>query len=219
MDHFQRMQGTKDTNKTAFSENTDTVLNQGSNLDRSFTTIFVVFFIFLSLVLIIHSANQWNDVEENYQINMVRSVDSFVVQASITSKASIHVNQLFANTYQNELINLINRDDSDLQLQQKINKAFFNLTGYMLVDRKGDLLFQHGPLLAQNEALLIKTSANKSDLSSRFFAHYYGEQGGFYSISWFEHDNQLYGFIVRRPFNKFSEMIYNGGFDGYQLAL
>ncbi|OUS41372.1 hypothetical protein A9R00_01260 [Oleispira antarctica] len=223
------MQGTKDTNKTAFSENTDTIskqnLNQGPgqelSQDRPFTTIFVVFFVFLSLVLIIHSANQWNDVEENYQINMVRSVDGFVAQASITSRASIHVNQLFAHTYQNELIKLISQNNADnqLQLQQKMAKTFFDLTGYMLVDRKGNLLFQHGPLLAQNEAQLIKTSANKSDLSSRFFAHYYGEQGGFYSISWFEHTDQHYGFIVRRPFNKFSEMIYNGGFDGYQLAL
>ena len=219
------MQGTKDTNKTAFSENTDTNsaqdLNQGSGQDRSFTTIFVVFFVFLSLVLIIHSANQWNDVEENYQTNMVRSVDSFVVQASLTSKASIHVNQLFAHTHQNELIELISQSNSDnqLRLQQKMDKTFFNLTGYMLVNRKGDLLFQHGPLLAQNESLLIKKSVNNTDLNSRFFAHYYGEQGGFYSISWFEHNNKQYGFIVRRPFNKFSEMIYNGGFDGYQLAL
>ena len=225
MDRFQRMQGTKDTNKTAFSENTDTNsaqdLNQGSGQDRSFTTIFVVFFVFLSLVLIIHSANQWNDVEENYQTNMVRSVDSFVVQASLTSKASIHVNQLFAHTHQNELIELISQSNSDnqLRLQQKMDKTFFNLTGYMLVNRKGDLLFQHGPLLAQNESLLIKKSVNNTDLNSRFFAHYYGEQGGFYSISWFEHNNKQYGFIVRRPFNKFSEMIYNGGFDGYQLAL
>ena len=133
MDRFQRMQGTKDTNNTAFSKSTDTLSSQessqGARQDSSFTTIFVVFFVFLSLVLIIHSVNQWNDVEKNYQINMVRSVDSFVVQASLTSKASIHVNQLFAHTYQDELIKLISHNDPEnqLQIQQKMNKTFFKV--------------------------------------------------------------------------------------------
>ncbi|MBL4797290.1 MAG: EAL domain-containing protein [Oleispira sp.] len=221
MDRFQSMLGTKDSNNTAFSRSTDTNSTQGLSQDRSFTTIFVVFFIFLSLVLIIHSWHQWNEAEKNYQTNMIRSVDSFVAQASITAKASIHVNQFFANTYKSDLIKLITQTDSDhqLQLRQKINKTFFDLTGYMLVDDKGELLFLEGPLLAGNEAQLIKKSSSNSDHSSRFFALHYGEQGGFYSITWFEHNTKQYGFIVRRPYNKFSEIIYNGGFEGYQLAL
>lgn len=216
-DRFRSMQGLKNFHKTAFSKRTDTHLDQ----DKSFTTIFVVFFVFLSLVLIVHSWHQWNEAEKQYQVNMTRSVDTFVTQASISSKASIHVNQLFSNTHQNDLMKLITQSDSDnqFQLRQKMNKTFFNLTGFMLVDSKGNLLFVDGPLLAENEALLVKKSAANSNYTSRFFAHHYGEQGGFYSISWFEHKNKSYGLIVRRSYNKFSEIIYNGGFEGYELAL
>jgi hypothetical protein len=158
------MQGTKDSNNTAFLKSTDTNSIQGLNQDKSFTTIFVVFFIFLSLVLIIHSWHQWNEAENNYKANMTRSVDSFVAQASISSTASIHVNQLFASTHKNDLIKLTTDTDSDhqLQLRQKMNQAFFNLTGYMLVDGKGNLIFQEGPVLAENEALLIKKSIDES---------------------------------------------------------
>jgi diguanylate cyclase (GGDEF)-like protein/PAS domain S-box-containing protein len=215
------MQGTKDSNNTAFLKSTDTNSIQGLNQDKSFTTIFVVFFIFLSLVLIIHSWHQWNEAENNYKANMTRSVDSFVAQASISSTASIHVNQLFASTHKNDLIKLTTDTDSDhqLQLRQKMNQAFFNLTGYMLVDGKGNLIFQEGPVLAENEALLIKKSIDESSHRSQFFAHHYGEQGGFYSISWFQHTDQEYGLIVRRSYNTFSQLIYNGGFEGYELAL
>ena len=215
------MQGDKENNKTAFSGGIDAGLKSQSSLDKSFTTIFVVFFVFLSLVLVVHSWHQWHDAEQHYQINMVRSVDSFVAQASITSKASIHVNQLFASTNKDDLIRLITDRDSDnqFQLRQKVSKSFFNLTGFMLVDDKGSLLFLDGPLLSENEAQLIKDSTANTDFSSRFFAHHYGEEGGFYSISWFENNDNKYGFIVRRPYNKFSAIIYNGGFDGYQLAL
>lgn len=213
------MQGTKDFKQTAFSKSTDTNLTQGLSQDKTLTTIFVVFFIFLSLVLSIHSGHQWNDAEKNYQINMIRSVDGFVAQASITSKASIYVNQLFANTYQNKLIDLISNSSLDNPFQKKINNTFFNISGYMLVDRKGDILFQDGPILAKNEPLLIKESVNDKKSNNHFFAHHYGKQGGFYSISWFEHDEQLYGFIIRRPYDKFSEIIYKGGFEGYQLIL
>lgn len=211
------MQGSLDSNNTAFSERTDTSLIQ----DKSFTTIFVVFFVFLALVLTIHSWHQWNDAESNFKIDMTRSVDSFVAQASITAKASIHVNQLFANIHKEELIDLLDSKSSQnqFQLRQKMNKAFFNLTGYMLVDKKGELLFVDGPLLSERETSLVQRSAIDSNFNNNFFAHHYGEQGGFYSISWFQHDDQPYGFIVRRPYNKFSAIIYNGGFDGYQLAL
>ncbi len=89
----------------------------------------------------------------------------------------------------------------------------------MLVNDKGDLLFIDGPLLAESEEKAIKNSIINRDHSSHFFAHHYGDNGGFYSISWFTQDDQPYGFIVRRPYNKFSALIYNGGFNGYQLAL
>lgn len=211
------MQGSLDSNNTAFSERTDT----SSIQDKSFSTIFMVFFIFLALVLTIHSWHQWNDAENDYKVDMTRSVDSFVAQASITAKASIHVNQLFADIHKEELINLLKSKDSrsQFQLRQKMNKAFFNLTGYMLVDGNGKLLFIDGPLLSETEGKLVQESVVESNASNHFFAHYYGEQGGFYSISWFMHQGENYGFIVRRPYNKFSAIIYNGGFDGYQLAL
>ncbi len=206
-----------DINKNAASDSTDTQLS----LDKSFSTIFMVFFVFLALVLIAHSWRQWNEAEKNYQIDMSRTVDSFVAQASITAKASIHVNQVFSNIHKEELVSLIHENSSKVQydLRQDMNKTFFNLTGYMLVDTQGELLFLEGPLLSENEALLIKKSSHKRENSSSFFAHHYGDNGGFYSISWFEFKNESYGFIVRRPYNNFSSIIFNGGFLGYELAL
>ena len=215
------MQGPIDTgvtsNKNAISNSTDTQ----SSLDKSFLTIFMVFFVFLALVLIAHSWRQWNEAEKDYIVDMSRTVDSFVAQASITAKASIHVNQVFSSIHKNDLVSLINQNDSDAQynLRQKMNKTFFNLTGYMLVNSKGELLFMDGPLLSEKEAQLIKQSSYKRKNTSSFFTHHYGESGGFYSINWFEHQNTSYGFIIRRPYNKFSEIIFNGGFPGYKLAL
>lgn len=217
MEYPLSMQGPKDSGKTSYSDNTDINLSQ----NKSFFTIFVVFFVFLSLVLTAYSWRQWNEAAKNYQLDMTRTVDSFVAQASITAKASIHVNQIFSQIHKDTLISLINKPDSKIQynLRQEMNKNFFNLTGYMLVDESGNLLFLDGPLLAENETLLIKKSTSNNDRSSRFFAHHYGDNGGFYSISWMTQDNQSYGFIVRRPYNKFSALIYEGGFPGYQLAL
>ncbi len=208
--------GTQSQNST-ISDSKDTQLSQ----DKSFTTIFAVFFIFLSLVLVAHTWRQWNEAKINYHLDMSRTVDSFVAQASITAKASIHVNQVFSNIHKDTLIQLIHNNDPKLQyaLRQEVNKTFFNITAYMIVNTKGDLLFIDGPLLAENEESLIKKSANKSVSTSSFFAHHYGEDGGFYSINWFDHQDQVYGFIVRRPYNKFSAIIYNGGFPGYQLSL
>lgn len=206
-----------DSNNNANSDSTDTQ----SSLDKSFSTIFMVFFVFLALVLTAHSWRQWNEAEKNYLVDMSRTVDSFVAQASITAKASIHVNQVFSNIHKKALANLVTQNDSKVQynLRQEMNKTFFNLTGYMIVDSKGELLFLDGPLLSENEALLIKKSSYKRENNSSFFAHHYGENGGFYSISWFDYQDTSYGFIVRRPYNKFSEVIYNGGFPGYRLAL
>ena len=190
------------------------------NLEKSFTTIFLVFFVFLALVLAMHSWRQWDETEKNYLVDMTRTVDSFVAQASITSRASLHVNHVFTNTHKAELIDLIKQNDTKKQynLRQEMNKTFFNLTGYMIVDKQGDMLFFDGPILSENEPILIKRSSRQEN-SIRFFAHHYGKSGGFYSVSWFNFDGKKYGLIIRRPYNKFSEIIYNGGFSGYELAL
>ncbi len=205
------------SNNTASPDSTDTQLS----LDKSFSTIFLVFFVFLALVLTAHSWRQWNEAEKNYQIDMSRTVDSFVAQASITAKASIHVNQVFSNIHKESLVQLIQENNPKLQyaLRQDINKTFFNLSAYMLVNNKGELLFIDGPLLSEDESRLVRSSALKREHSNSFFSHHFGEDGGFYSISWFEYIDQNYGFIVRRPYNKFSEIIYKGGFPGYELAL
>ena len=168
----------------------------------------MVFFAFLSLVLVAYSWHQWNEAEKNYKIDIVKTVDSFVAQASITAKASLHVNQIFSQIHKEELLSLINNPNikSQSALRQEMNKNFFNL-------------FLDGPLLAESEALLIKNSVNTKDYSNRFFAHHYGDNGGFYSVSWITEGEHQYGFIVRRPYNKFSSIIFNGGFQGYQLAL
>jgi diguanylate cyclase (GGDEF)-like protein/PAS domain S-box-containing protein len=192
-----------------------------SSPNKSFCTIFSVFLVFLSLLLIAYSWHQWNEAETSHKIDIVKTVDSFVAQASITATASIHVNQIFSDIYKTELLSLIQTPESQVKddLRQEMKKSFFNLSGYMLVDDQGNLLFLEGPLLSDNETQLIKRSLNNSDYSNRFFAHHYGDSGGFYSITWIKENDRHYGFIVRRPYNKFSNLIYSGGFSGYQLAL
>lgn len=199
------------------SDDTDIKLSSS----KSFFTIFIVFFVFLSLLLIAYSGHQWNKAEKDYEIDIIKTVDSFVAQASITAKASIHVNQIFSQIHKTELLSLIKKPNTQIQydLRQEMNKNFFNLTGYMLVDHQGEILFLDGPLLSESEAPLIKKSVNNNDYNNRFFAHHYGDNGGFYSISWIKQGDHHYGFIVRRPYNKFSEIIFKGGFSGYQLAL
>jgi diguanylate cyclase (GGDEF)-like protein/PAS domain S-box-containing protein len=192
-----------------------------SSPNKSFCTIFLVFLVFLSLLLTAYSWHQWDEAETNHKTDVVKTVDSFVAQASITATASIHVNQIFSEVYKTELLSLIQSPDSQVKnnLRQEIKKSFFSFTGYMLIDDQGDLLFLEGPSLGDNEAQLIKASVDDGDYSNRFFAHHYGDSGGFYSITWITENDRHYGFIVRRPYNKFSNIIYEGGFSGYQLAL
>ena len=223
MDYIFSMQGTSLSSNRRHSDGSSTTDDMDINASRnnSFFTTFMVFFAFLSLVLIAYSWHQWTEAEKNYKDDIVNTVDSFVAQASITAKASLHVNQIFSQIHKDELLSLIRKPNikSQSALRQEMNKNFFNLTGYMLVDQTGNLLFIDGPLLAESEALLIKNSVNTKDFSNRFFAHHFGNNGGFYSISWITEGDQQYGFIVRRPYNNFSAIIFNGGFPGYQLAL
>jgi diguanylate cyclase (GGDEF)-like protein/PAS domain S-box-containing protein len=192
-----------------------------SSPNKSFCTIFLVFLVFISLLLTAYSWHQWHEEKAHHKIDVIKTVDSFVAQASITAKASIHVNQIFSEVHKTELLSLIQTPDTQVNnnLQQEINKRFFNLTGYMLVDDQGDLLFLEGPLLSDNEAQVIKDSIDDGDYNTRFFAHHYGDNGGVYSITWINEKDRHYGFIVRRSYNQFSGIIYNGGFPGYQLAL
>ncbi|MFQ3171340.1 MAG: diguanylate cyclase (GGDEF)-like protein/PAS domain S-box-containing protein [Oleispira sp.] len=211
------MQDSINSGNTQDSNDTDINLSQ----NKSFFIMFTVFFIFLSLLLISYNWRQWNEAEKDHGIDIVKTVDSFVAQASMTVKASIHVNQIFSQVYKTDLVSLIDSPSTEIQnnLRQEMKKNFFNLTGYMIVDEQGDLLFLDGPLLGKNEAQSIKASVNNSDHSNRFFAHHYGDNGGFYTISWINQADNLYGFIVRRPYSKFSAIIHDGGFSGYQLVL
>jgi diguanylate cyclase (GGDEF)-like protein/PAS domain S-box-containing protein len=208
------------TKKSVSRRNFDD-MDINSSPNKSFCTTFLVFLVFLSLLLIAYSWHQWNEAETSHKIDVVKTVDSFVAQASITATASIRVNQIFSEIYKTELLSLIQTPDSEVKdnLRQEMKKSFFNLSGYMLVDDQGDLLFLEGPLLSDNETQLIKNSVDNSDYSNQFFAHHYGDRGGFYSITWINENDRHYGFIVRRPYNKFSSIIYGGGFSGYQLAL
>lgn len=217
--------GNESNNKNTSLGNIDTQFN----LKKSFFTIFLVFFIFLTLVLSAHSWRTWTEHTENYSKDIKQTVDSFVAQASIAAKASIHVNMVFSEIHKAELVALSQNGDAESRdaMRKAMKKNFFNYSAFMLVDTNGDLLFSDGPIISKNELSFIKLSVNKREKGSSFFANHYddstigdlSQSNGFYSINWFDYQEKTYGFIVRRGYSNFSEIIFNGDFPGYQLAL
>lgn len=222
------MQVPTSTNKNNNNDTLDSIDTQ-LDLEKSFSCIFLAFFIFLTLVLSVHSWRQWSETEENHNKDMIQTVDSFVAQAAITAKASIHVNKIFTNIHKNELIHVTQNDDKETKeyLSKEMKKSFFNSTGFMLVNSEGDFLYSNGPILSEDEQSFIKRSINSRIKDNGFFANHYDDStigdiansNGFYSINWFDHNDQKYGFIVRRAYNTFSKIIFNSDFPGYQLVL
>lgn len=213
------------TSKKNNKDNIDSQLD----LKKSFFSIFLAFFIFLSLVLSLQSWHQWSETKENHTNDMIQTVDSFVTQTSLTAKASIHVNKIFSDIHKKDLVGLTIRKNPEVEdyLRQEMTKSFFHYTGYMLVNSEGDILYMDGPVLSDNERPFITNSFKNARPGNHFFAKHYdvskigdiSKSNGFYSYNWFEYENERYGFIIRRPYNNFSKIIFNADFLDYQLAL
>lgn len=216
---------TNNKNKNDTLDSIDTQLD----LEKSFTYIFFAFFIFLTLILSVYSWNEWSETEKNHNKDMIQTVDSFVAQAAITAKASIHVNKIFTDIHKNDLVRVATESDKATEeyLSKEMSKSFFNSTGFMLVNSEGDFLYTDGPILSKDELSFIKRSINTRVKGNGFFANHFDDStigdmsksNGFYSINWFSYNEIKYGFIVRRAYNTFSKIIFKSDFPGYELAL
>jgi len=185
------------------------------------STIFAVSFVFLTLVLLGFGWKQWTAVQKQYEKDIQRTVDSFIGQAAIASKASIHTNKLFSLSYGPTLMEVARNKASEetiSQLWQDMNQTFFHLTGFMIARQNGEVMHIQGPLLDVEEKRLITLGLLRTSEQGGFFAFHYGESGGFYAVNWFDYQSQKYAFIVRRPYNNFSEVIRDSAFPGFDLA-
>lgn len=52
-----------------------------------------------------------------------------------------------------------------------------------------------------------------------FFAAHYVNDGGFYLVTNFEIDGKTYRFVMRRPYSRFTEVVFGSHFDGFSLAV
>ena len=211
------MSGSSDTERIAPSPLPD---NKSSTTSLT-TPVFAVSFVFLALVLLGNSWQNWTTLKLQLDRDEHYTVDSFVAQASITVKASAHVNHLFVRTHSAELIEQQQNPTPERQqaLWHSMNQAFFNLTGYMLLDSNNRILQFEGPQLGPQENPIIERAVSLITEPYGFFAMHYGESGGYYTISRFEYEGETYSFVIRRPYTKFSSVIRDGDFHGFDLAL
>jgi diguanylate cyclase (GGDEF)-like protein/PAS domain S-box-containing protein len=193
--------------------------NPSTNMN---STIFAVSFVFLAMVLLGFGWKQWNTVQQQFERDLQGTVDSFIAQASITAKAALHTNRLFSQSYAQQLIANSRgelNEAQQAQLRQTMNETFFHLNAYMIANNEGELIYSWGPLLAPEEKELVTQGLASLTPTGGFFAFHYGEDGGYYSANWFSAGDQNYALIVRRPYNKFSEVVRDGTFAGFDLAL
>lgn len=178
-------------------------------------------FIFLLAVLANNTYQQWNDGQQRFSDNVTRTVANYSEQAGLLSKAGLHANHLFTQTHLSQLNRYIttNNNTNETALWQSMSTAFFNLTGFFVFHEDGTYQKHQGQLLNQLEIPAISAEVRQQGPEAGIFSLRYGNRGGYYLYSGFEVNNKTYLLVVRRSYSKFSQIVYEGDFPGFELAI
>jgi diguanylate cyclase (GGDEF)-like protein/PAS domain S-box-containing protein len=183
--------------------------------------LFMLSFAFLVAVLFHNAYSQWQEDQRRFRDSVTRTVDNYGEQASLLAQAGLHANGIFARTYAEQLGEFLHDANPDVRnrLWQDMTAAFFNLTGFFIFASDGSYQRHHGQLLNQKEIPHISREVINQGPDSGIFSLRYGSRGGYYIYTGFEMHNQRYVLIIRRSYSKLSNIVYQGNFPGFELAL
>lgn len=189
--------------------------------ERSNLPLFVLSFLFLAVVLSFYSWQQWQNAQRNYEIDLQRTVDHYIKQASLVTSAGLHANKTFTRSYSSLLEAFVNEPENvdTERLWEHFSAAIFNGTGFFIANTDGDILRHYGPLLNGTETTEIKRHLLDSGLENAVFSLRYGHQGGYYIGTRFNTDSGPLILVSRRAYSSLSDIIYYGGFTGYELVI
>ena len=183
--------------------------------------LFILSFIFLAVVLGFNAFQQWQEDERRFVEDVHRTLDNYAMQAGLLTRAGLHANNTLARSYSDFLEQCITSPatvDKD-ELWGHISAAIFNATGFFLTSTSGDLLFQYGQLMGDNEIQDIDEHLSRADYKSTVFSLRYGHMGGYYIATPFKSASSEYILISRRSYSNLSDIIYNGRFPGFEMLL
>ncbi len=185
------------------------------------TPLFLLSFFFLAAVLAINAYQQWRLDQQRFEQDIQHTLHNYAEQTSLLAKASLHTNTLFTLSHGDLLLRFSQTPSTETQqlLEQRLQQSFFNYTGFFLLNDDLTLATRLGPIMHQRELRDLTAEMAEFRDQPAIFALRYGQNGGFYIYTPFEHQGQRYHFVVRRSYSKLSATIYNGGFDGFELML
>lgn len=189
--------------------------------ERSNLPLFVLSFLFLAVVLSFYSWQQWQNAQRNYEIDLQRTVDHYVKQATLVTSAGLHANKTFTRSYSSLIeayISTPNQVDEE-RLWEHFSSAIFNGTGFFVTSQQGEILRHYGPLLSAEETEDIQYQLIEAGLNNAVFSLRYGHQGGYYIGTRFNTSSGPMILISRRAYSSLSDIIYYGGFTGYELVI
>jgi diguanylate cyclase (GGDEF)-like protein/PAS domain S-box-containing protein len=192
------------------------LIREGSNLP-----LFVLSFLFLTVVLGFYSWQQWQSAQHSYELDLQRTVDHYVKQASLVTSAGLHANKTFTRSYNSLLEAYINQPNlvDEERLWEHYSSAIFNGTGFFITDSSGQVTRHYGPLLSTEETEDIQSHLKNAGLDNAVFSLRYGHQGGYYIGTRFNTASGPLILVSRRAYSSLSDIIYYGGFTGYELVI
>lgn len=176
---------------------------------------------FLVLVLTAGAYRQYQIFEDKYHKDVQHSVDDYAAKVGLTAEAVLKVNHLFSTSNGKSFVDFKQDVNSslDVKMLQRMQQVFFNFNGYFLLTLDGKVYKQHAQLLHENEQQQIELAVQAAKGKDTIFAYHFGNDGAFYiATPWSYADQQGY-LVVRRPFAVFSQVISEGKFTGFELAL
>lgn len=187
--------------------------------------LLVLFFIFLLFVLGISFYLQGNRALSNYQRAMESTLDSYVSQAAITSRAVIKVTDMLVNNQYSNLVNFLHGDKSlGSEIEMVMAGNAYNYRGFMLFDGDRQLQYDSQDALSAAETTFIQEyllkSLRKLDLQSEIFGAYFGGPSGLYTATAIKSKNRIMGyFVIRRPYAAYANSIRLDQYPGFSLWL
>ncbi|ASP38866.1 hypothetical protein CHH28_09305 [Bacterioplanes sanyensis] len=185
------------------------------------TPLFLLSFFFLATVLALNAYQQWHLDQQHFKQDIQHTLSNYSQQAGLLAKASLHTNKLFSLSHAELMLRFAreSRMVDGEQLQQHLQQAIFHYTGFFLLDDELNPMTRLGRGLHAKEVSDMVREVALLDGEGAIFSLRYGQRGGYYIYTPFEYQDQRYHLVVRRTYSQLSEIVYQGGFDGYELLL
>lgn len=189
--------------------------------DRLNFLLFLLSSSFLVVVLLHNAYSQWQEEQQRFVDSLTQTVNNYADQTELLAQAGLHANKVFTNSHTRQLSAFLSgsNQQNDERLWQDMLSAFFNITGFFIYSDEGQHQRHYGQLLNRREISDIARHTQPDADPAGVFSLRYGSRGGYYISTRFQLDDRHYKLVVRRSYSKLSNIVYQGNFPGFELAI